>query len=51
MDFTEIHTVYLLGHFSHISGLSAGLITALHYFCLFTSPDSRSLCCTCSVHL
>jgi len=51
MDLIKIHIVYLLGHFSNFSGMSAGLITALLYFCLFTSPDSRSLCCTCSVHL
>jgi hypothetical protein len=51
MDLIKIHTVYLLRHLSNFSSLSAGLITALLYFCLFTSPDSRSLCCTCSVHL
>jgi len=49
MDLIKIHTVYLLGHFSSFSGLSAGLITALLYFCLFTSPDSRSSCCTVHV--
>jgi hypothetical protein len=51
MDLIKTHAVFLLGHFSNFSGLSAGLIAALFYFCLFTSPDSRSLCCTRSVHL
>jgi len=48
-DLIKIHTLYLLGHF--FSGRSAGLITKLLYFYLFTSPDSRSSCCTCSIHL
>jgi len=51
MDLIKFYTVYLLGHLSNFSGLSVGLITAQLYFCLFASPDSRSLCSTRSVHL